>query len=176
MQPYICHEGVCTFVSKSIRELNEHHVKLHNEVLCENCDKRFKTPSSLKRHSYSHGELKFPCNQCDEVFAFHSELTFHKTIHHKIPKFKCMSKNCGKVYKSENELKKHVQKHSGMVWDCGENNCDYSTDDCRNLHVHKRKHQDVGSFKCVPCNKYFKYFMQLKRHKVKSECKAPRAN
>ena len=63
-----------------------------------------------------------------------------------------------------------------MVWDCGEKNCDYSTDNHRNLCAHKRKYQDVGSFKCVPCNKYFKYFMQLKRHKVKPECKAPRAN
>ena len=152
---YICHEGGCTFVGKSIRELNEHHVKLHKDVLCENCNKSFKTPSSLKRHSYSHWELKFPCDQCDEAFAFHSELIFHKTVHHKIPTFKCMSKNCDKVYKSVNELNKHVLKDSGMVWDCGEKNCDYSIDDHRNLCAHKRKHQDVGSFKCVPCDKYF---------------------
>ena len=51
-----------------------------------------------------------------------------------------MSKNCDKVYKSVNELKKHVLKHGAMVWDCGEKNCDYSTDDHRNLHAHKRKH------------------------------------
>ena len=59
-----------------------------------------------------------------------------------------MSKNCNEVYKSANELNKHILKHSGMVWDYGEKNCDYST--------------DVRSFKCVPCDKYFKYFMQLK--------------
>ena len=69
---YICHEGGCTFVGKSICELNKHHVKLHKDVLSENCNKSFKTPSSLKRHSYSHRELKFPCDQCDEAFAFHS--------------------------------------------------------------------------------------------------------
>ena len=176
VQSYICHEGGCTFIGKSIHELNEHHVKLHKDVLCEDCNKSFKTPSSLKRHSYSHGELKFPCNQCDEAFAFRGELIFHKTVHRKILTFKCMSKNCDKVYKSVNELNKHVLKHSGMVCDCGEKNCDYSTDDHRNLRAHKRKHQDVGSFKCVPCDKYFKYFMQLKWHKVKPECKAQRAN
>ena len=49
-----------------------------------------------------------------------------------------------------------------MVWDCGEKNCDYSTDNHRDLRAHKRKHQDVESFKCVLCDKYFKYFMQLK--------------
>ena len=70
---YICHKGGCTFVGKSIWELNEHHVKLHKDVLCEVCNKSFKTPSSLKRHSYSHSELKFSCNQCNEAFAFQSE-------------------------------------------------------------------------------------------------------
>ena len=176
VRSYICHEGRCTFVGKSIQELNEHHIKLHQDMLCEVCNKSFKTPSSLKRHSYSHGELKFACNQCNEAFAFQSELNFHKTIHRKIPTFKCMSKNCDKVYKSANELNKHVLKHSAMVWNCAEKNCDYSTDDRRNLRAHKRKHQNIGSFKCVPCDKHFKYFMQLKRHKVTPDCKAQRAN
>ena len=43
---------------------------------------------------------------------FQSELNFHKMIHQRIPTFKCMSKNCKKVYKSPNELNKHVLKHS----------------------------------------------------------------
>ena len=173
---YICHEDGCTYVGKSIRKLNEHHVKSHKEVSCESCNKNFKTLSSLKRHAYSHGELRFPCNKCEEAFAFQSELTFHKMVHRKIPTFKCMSKNCNKVYKSANELNTQLIKHSGMTWDCGAENCDYTTDDHRNLRAHRRKHQKVGSFKCVPCEKYFKYFMQLKRHKVKPECKATRSN
>ena len=107
---------------------------------------------------------------------FQSELNFHKTIHQRIPTFKCMSKNCNKVYKSANELNKHVLKYSGMVSECGEKDCDYSTDDCRNLHAHKREHQNIGSLKCIPYDKYFKYFIKLKRHKVKPECKAQRAN
>ena len=129
LRSYICHKGGFTFIGKSIRELNEHHVNLHKNVVCEKCNKSFKTPSSLQRHLYSHAELKFPCDQCDEAFAFKSELIFHKTVHRKIPTFKCMSKNCGKAYKSANYLNKHALKHSGMVWDCDVGNCDYSTDD-----------------------------------------------
>ena len=86
------------------------------------------------------GDLKFPCDQCKEAFAFCSELKFHKTFHQTIPTFRCMSKNCGKMYKSSNELNKHVLKHSGVVWDCDAKNCEYLTDDRRNLCAHKKKH------------------------------------
>ena len=175
VRSYICHEEGCNFIGKAMRELNEHHIQLHDDVSCNQCDKKFKTPSSLQRHSYSHGELNFPCDQCEEAFAFKSELRFHKSVHRTIPTYKCMSKNCGKSYKSENELNKHVLKHSGMMWDCNEIGCTYSTDDRRNLRAHKRKHVKVGSFICVPCVKNFKYFMQLKRHRLTPECKANRA-
>ena len=49
-----------------------------------------------------------------------------------------MSKDCGKVHKLSNELNKHVLKHSGMVWECGVGDCEYTTDDRRNLCAHKR--------------------------------------
>ena len=169
IRSYICHEGGCTFFGKSIREFKEHHVKSHQDVVCKKCNKSFKTPSSLQWYSYSHGDLWFPCNQCEDAFTFKSELNFHKMVHQTIPTFKCMSKNCGKMYKSSNELKKHVLKHSGMIWDCDAKNCEYSTDDRRNLRAHKKKHLEIRGFKCKPCVKYFKYFMQLKRHKKKPE-------
>ena len=59
-----------------------------------------------------------------------------------------------------------------MVWDVNAKNCEYSTDNRRNLRAHKKKHFEVGKFKCEPCIKYFKYFMQLKHHRLKLECKA----
>ena len=48
VRSYICHKGGCTFIGKSIRELNEHHIKLHNDVVRDVCNRSFKTPSSLK--------------------------------------------------------------------------------------------------------------------------------
>ena len=48
VRSYICHDGGYTFIGKSIRELNEHHIKLHNDVVCDVCNRNFKTPSSLK--------------------------------------------------------------------------------------------------------------------------------
>ena len=130
--------------------------------------KFFKTPSSMKHHAYCHGELAYVCDECKEGFAFKSELKFHHTVHCKVHSFHCMAKDCEKSYKSSNELNKHAQKHLSVTWDCSV--CDYSTDDRRNLRAHRKKHLKVGSHKCIPCNKNFHYYMQLKRHRAKPEC------
>ena len=170
---YRCHENNCKYSGKSVRELNQHHVDNHGEVKCTGCDKRFKTPSSMKQHTYCHRKLPFVCDVCKEGFAFNSELKFHKTVHRKVHSYHCVAKNCGKSYKSSNELNKHAQKHLGVSWECSE--CDYTTDDRRNLRGHRKKHQKIGSHKCIPCDKSFNFYMQLKRHRMKPECLAKSA-
>ena len=169
VRTYRCQIKNCDHSCKSMRELNEHHMKNHDKVQCIGCEKTFNTPSSMKRHAYCHGELPFVCDVCNEGFAFKSELAFHHTVHRKVSSFHCVSKGCGKSFKSSNELNKHAQKHSGVTWECGK--CDYSTDDRRNLRAHNKKHLLVGTHKCIPCVKSFHYFMQLKRHRTKPECR-----
>ena len=112
--------------------------------------------------------LPYVCDVCKEGFAFKSELSFHRTVHRTVSSFHCVSKGCGKSFKSSNELNKHAQKHLGVTWDCGK--CDYLTDDRRNLRAHSKKHLLVGKHKCLPCEKNFRYFMQLKLHRAKPEC------
>ena len=165
---YKCQEKNCDYTGQSLHDLNLHHIDNHGDIQCTGCDKFFKTCSSMKRHAYCHGELPFVCDVCKEGFAFKSELKFHKTIHRMVHSFHCIAKDCGKSYKSSNELNKHAQKHLGVSWDYSE--CDYSTDDRRNLKAHWKKHLKVSSHKCIPCNKSFHFYMQLKRHRAKPEC------
>ena len=165
---YRCQQKDCQFLSKSLRDLNDHHVNNHDPVCCKGCDKTFKTPSSMKRHAYSHGKLSYVCDVCNSGFAFRSELNFHKTVHRTVSSYHCVSKGCGKSFKSSNELNKHAQKHLGVSWEC--NMCDYSTNDRWNLRAHSKKHMKVGVHKCAPCNKSFHYFMQLKCHRAKPGC------
>ena len=123
----------------------------------------------MKRHAYCHGDLPYVCDVCNEGFPFKSKLKFHRTIHRKVSSFHCMAKDCGKSYKSSNELNKHAQKHLGVSWDCTE--CDYSTNVRHNLHAHHKKHLKIGLHRCVACQKNFHFYMQLKRHWAKLECK-----
>ena len=157
---YRCHEKNCAYSGKSLRELNQHHTDNHGEVKCTGCDKHFKTPSLMKHHAYCNGKLPFVCDMCKEGFAFNSELKFHKMVHRKVHSYHCVAKNCGKSYKSSNELNKHAQKHLGVSWECSE--CDYTTDDRRNLRGHHKKHQKIGSHKCIPCNKSLTFTCNLK--------------
>ena len=168
MRTYRCQTENCKYIGKSLRELNVHHIDNHDKVQCHGCEKVFKTPSSMKRHSYCHGDLPHVCDVCKEGFAFKSELSFHRTVHRTVSSFHCVSKGCRKSFKSSNELNKHTQKHLGVTWECDK--CDYSTDDRRNLCAHSKKHLPVSTHKCLPCDKNFHYFMQLKRHRAKPEC------
>ena len=123
---YRCQTENCKYIGKSLRELNVHHIYNHDKVQCNGCEKVFNTPSSMKRHSYCHGDLPHVCDVCKEGFAFKSELSFHRTVHRTVSSFPCVSKGCGKSFKLSNELNKHTQKHLGVTWDCGK--CDYLTD------------------------------------------------
>ena len=127
MRTYRCQTENCKYIGKSLRELNAHHIDNHDKVQCHSCEKVFKTPSSMKRHSYCHGDLPHVCDVCKEGFAFKSELSFHRTVHRTVSSFHCVSKGCRKSFKSSNELNKHTQKHLGVTWECDK--CDYSTDD-----------------------------------------------
>ena len=123
----------CEYSGSSTKLLNEHYMDQHDPVTCEICGKQFNTPTSLKRHKYKHVDGKHVCTDCGEKFAFPSELKNHRVSHIEDRGF-CMHGNCGKTFKVENELNKHVKKHSGVVWSC--DCCTYTTDDCRNLQKH----------------------------------------
>ena len=57
-------------------------------------------------------------------------------MHRTVSSFHCVSKGCGKSFKSSNELNRHTQKHLGVTWECKE--WDYLTDDRQNLHAHSK--------------------------------------
>ena len=160
---------LCETITTSRKDLNTHHRKEHDKVICVDCNQEFNMPSSLERHAYNHqADLKHKCKKCGKLFAFLSQLDSHKIVHKKIATFKCnksilKGKVCGKWFKCAGELKKHLLTHSKVVWKC--QNCEYSTYDERNLKQHLWKHTGAKPFKCTNCEKSFAYWTQRHRHK-----------
>ena len=158
----------CDYKGTSIKLLNEHHVEQHNPVPCTECDHISATPSFHDQHLYKHKEQKFPCDDCEYSFVFKSELTAHRYSHRTDRSFKCMSANCGKTFKCDSELQKHIKKHGNVWWYC---DCyTYKNRDIRNLQKHVVKHTKKLPHICVKCGKGFRWYQQLKRHIGKKEC------
>ena len=88
----------CEYKSDSIKLLNEHHIEEHDPVPYTECDHISATPSSHDRHYYKHKERKFSCDNCEQTFAFKSELNAHKYSHRTERSFKCMASNCAKTF------------------------------------------------------------------------------
>ena len=75
----------CGAVKPSIQDLNDHHKRKHEEVMCGTCNKLFDAPFQLVRHMYEHSEKNIQCECCDRCFTFQSELEKDKVIHRKNP-------------------------------------------------------------------------------------------
>ena len=160
----------CDYRSDCIKLLNEHHIDEHDPVPCAECDHVSSTPSSHAQHVYKHKHRDQVCEECNQSFAFKSELKAHKFSHRTERSFECMSPKCNKTFKSDSELQKACKIHEGNC----EGNCDcckYKTPDIRNLQKHMVNHTGKLPHVCARCGKKIKWYEQLKRHyNNKKEC------
>ena len=86
----------CDYRSDCIKLLNEHHIDEHDPVPCAECDHVSSTPSSHARHVYKHKQRDQVCEECNQSFAFKSELKAHKFSHRTERSFECMASKCNK--------------------------------------------------------------------------------
>ena len=60
----------CTVVKDSIQELNDHHKRKHEQVMCGTCNKIFDAPLQLNRHMYEYYEKTLNYDKCSQSFTF----------------------------------------------------------------------------------------------------------
>ena len=155
---------MCMEIFGSVKDLNIHHKQDHGIVKCTKCDKYFSTQSSLDKHSYTHGELKFNCELCGKCFPFESRLDQHMLVHIN-NKLSCLKKSCDKQFKSIGDPNHHMKSHTKGGWYyC--NHCDYKNKDKHNTDSHMRIHstEEESHYECDKCGKKMCFSTQLKRH------------
>ena len=163
----------CPKICGSTKERNEHHKEAHGKLTCAVCNESFDTPSALDKHKYKHVEQRFKCTECNEVYPFESQLKEHHMKHRTKKSFQCMSAKCGKWFKIESSLKKHVLIHDGVMHKCkAKKGCDYENTDIRNVRAHEKTHSDDKAYGCDKCGETFKYWMQMNRHFKDNKCPA----
>ena len=132
----------CPKVCSSTKERNDHHINAHGKLFCAVCNEECNTPSALDKHKYVHIERKFKCADCNESYPFESQLKEHRLKHRTGKSFQCMSAKCGKWFKMESSLKKHIKVHDGVVYKCRvKKRCDYENADIRNVRAHEKNPQ-----------------------------------
>ena len=155
---------LCTECFSSVGELNRHHRNDHGVVSCKDCDKKFSSQTSLEKHAYTHGDLKYVCELCGKRFPFVSHLEQHSKVHinQKIP---CPIKSCRRVFKGVGDVNRHVKTHKKGGWfKC--NYCDYRNKDKCNTTSHMRTHQSAkdSRYECDKCHKRMRFSTQYIRH------------
>ena len=137
-QTFLFKSKNCTSRSNSRKELYLHYKTTHKQVhKCKNCDKYYKTPYSLKQHSYKHRKPQqlLACNKRNKTFAFTSHLMIHRNSHSNYGKYECME--CYSVFKYKHDMYRHLREHTVEILEC--NKCDYSGT-ALNLKEHRRQH------------------------------------
>lgn len=134
----------CDLTFPRRKERSEHMEKVHKELKCKYCDKKFKMETSLMKHISLHGKCQsiaslkvdsiyetinvgpdgaalLKCSCCLQHFATDVERTKHEFDEH-IAKLKCHI--CDKVFRDPRSLRSHVEhthekKYSQMCTKCG---------------------------------------------------------
>ena len=120
------------------------------------------------RDIYSHKELKFKCDDCDQRFAFESNLQRHRISHRTLLTHCCVYLNCNKKFKNKGDLTCHAKEHDGIMHKCAD--CSYENPDVRNLESHRLMHSAIEKYACKLCGKTFRFSNQCRRHVNDKKC------
>ena len=170
---------ICKEVVDSIGERNRHMAEVHNlnEFKCGDCDQKFQTENSLKRHEKIHvkGVKILKCDQCDKTFLHESQRKRHMMTHTEEVKYHCPSKDCAKRkgFKSLSDYRMHMDTHSGETFPCKEKGCDYVGKNKHQLSDHTRRQhrpQKPCPNKDKGCDFKSRDKRQIKKH-VDTVCK-----
>ncbi|XP_068177676.1 zinc finger protein 585A-like [Antennarius striatus] len=125
---------------------------------CPDCHKDFAFPEDLNKHLEIHvKENNGMCPKCDETFDTTDDLETHMKVHDK--SYPCDV--CGKKFKVEYALKKHVLGHQGEQYYCSL---------CRKHFIklsHYKRHvmvHDRRESRCPHCDSVFLKLTALKYH------------
>ena len=89
-------------------------------VICENCEKTFKSSRHLIIHKKVHGETRdvfhCPVDYCPRYYYFQNNLTHHTRSYHEGKKLRCSEESCDRKFVTRQRLRNHIEiAHGGLI-------------------------------------------------------------
>ncbi|XP_021699289.1 zinc finger protein 25 isoform X2 [Aedes aegypti] len=154
-----CKECDATYRLKS--SLKGHVFKNHRSQpkVCTHCGATFKSNNELDCHvRYLHTkDFRFKCDFCDKRCNTNSDLQVHRRTHTNERPYKCSYEGCGKDYKTNGAIIKHIRSVHTMErpYKCSYENCDRSFVCSQQLKSHGFTHTKEKPFPCAYCELRF---------------------
>ena len=134
----------------------------------DDCLKRFKTPSHLRRHVKLHvnQDRNFGCPLCGKKFVESYNVKQHiQLVHEKVKKFICNM--CPGEFSKKCDLEHHNETRHSLSLEGG-----FKCNVCEKFYPHRRAlknhihnvHVREAKLNCETCGKMFKYSEHFKRH------------
>ncbi|XP_040857369.1 zinc finger protein 286A [Ochotona curzoniae] len=126
--------------------------------------KRLKQKSNLVKRQRTYNKEKKPhkCNDCGELFTYHSVLIRHQRVHTGEKPYSC--DECGKSFSHRANLTKHQRTHTRMLFGC--NQCKKTFTESASLAIHQRIHIGERPYECSECGKGFNRSTHLVQHQL----------
>ncbi|XP_017352319.1 zinc finger protein 286A isoform X1 [Cebus imitator] len=126
-------------------------------------EKRLKQKSNLMKKQRTYKEKKpHKCNDCGELFTYHSVLIRHQRVHTGEKPYTC--NECGKSFSHRANLTKHQRTHTRILFECSE--CKKTFTESSSLATHQRIHIGERPYECNECGKGFNRSTHLVQHQL----------
>ncbi|OWK14597.1 ZNF286A, partial [Cervus elaphus hippelaphus] len=126
-------------------------------------EKRLKQKSTLMKKQRTYKEKKpHKCNDCGELFTYHSVLIRHQRVHTGEKPYSCA--DCGKSFSHRANLTKHQRTHTRILFECSE--CKKAFTESASLAIHQRIHIGERPYECGECGKGFNRSTHLVQHQL----------
>ncbi|XP_038942498.1 zinc finger protein 286A isoform X1 [Rattus norvegicus] len=126
-------------------------------------EERLKQKSKFMKKQRPYKDKKpHKCDDCGELFTYHSVLIRHQRVHTGEKPYSCSE--CGKSFSHRANLTKHQRTHTRVLFECGE--CKKTFIESSALAVHQRIHIGERPYECGECGKGFNRSTHLAQHQL----------